>query len=144
MPVKGSGIAGLVGVGRRDDPAGYMRAWRANNLEKSRQYHRDYHAAHISNPVYKAMKNEAAKVSRRKQKYGITREDYRGMLTQQDGRCMICTVRLNDELRVDHNHKTGQVRALLCSNCNSGLGLFQEDPVRLNSAVEYLTRYEGK
>lgn len=69
------------------------------------------------------------------------------MFEAQAGRCGICRRTLtnnvlNDEekltLHVDHNHKSGEVRGLLCSNCNTGLGLFKDDPRRLKRAIRYL------
>lgn len=69
--------------------------------------------------------------------YGITLEDYRIMVSQQEGRCLIC--KESNELVVDHCHRTGVVRGLLCSQCNRAMGLFQDDPIRLQSAVQYLS-----
>ena len=48
--------------------------------------------------------------------------------------CRICGA-------VDHNHTTGQVRELLCENCNRGLGIFKDDPNLLHSAINYLQKH---
>lgn len=73
--------------------------------------------------------------------YGITPEDYDQMVMTQCGLCAICgepeTVK-KGMLAVDHDHDTGEIRGLLCARCNSGLGLLQDDPERVTSALAYL------
>lgn len=80
-------------------------------------------------------------------KYGITAEDYDALLAKQDGRCAICrrtpaeTGRRRNgaqRLAVDHNHETGEVRGLLCLDCNTALALFGDDADRLQTAIGYL------
>jgi len=72
--------------------------------------------------------------------YGITLEDYNSMLTEQQGCCKVCGTHegdLNQALAVDHCHKQGHVRALLCSNCNTALGLLKEDINIMRKLIEY-------
>lgn len=69
--------------------------------------------------------------------YGITREDIARMREEQGNRCGVCTEEMTRAC-VDHNHATGKVRGLLCSECNLGIGKFRDDPVRLVSAAAYL------
>lgn len=71
-----------------------------------------------------------------KRTYNLTAEQYENLEKSQDGGCAICggLARLN----IDHCHKTGNVRGLLCSNCNRGLGMFADDKSRLLNAIEYL------
>ena len=80
--------------------------------------------------------------------YGITSEDYTEMLESQGGVCGKCKCSPPNHrkkfLAVDHCHKTGQVRGLLCDNCNRGIGLLGDTVESLNEAVEYLKRYEPK
>lgn len=76
-----------------------------------------------------------------KKRYGLTEEQYNAILTEQEGKCGIC--RRYRKLSVDHDHKTGKNRGLLCSNCNSGLGLFEENLNVLNCAKVYLTKHKG-
>jgi len=62
--------------------------------------------------------------------YGITLEDFNDMIELQEGKCLICNTHLEaltKGLVVDHCHTTGKVRGLLCSNCNSGLGMFKDN-----------------
>ena len=75
-----------------------------------------------------------------KRKYGITLEERDRMVAAQDGRCAICDAR-DRELVIDHCHTTGKVRQMLCTPCNSGLGLYGEDKGRLLRAVEYLAAH---
>lgn len=79
--------------------------------------------------------------------YGITYDAYLEMLAKQGGVCKICgkamartrkTGVLRLPLFVDHNHKTGRVRGLLCSPCNTGVGMFQESEELMNKAIAYL------
>jgi Recombination endonuclease VII len=74
-----------------------------------------------------------------KAKYGMTIEDYNAMHTRQNGRCAICGTS-EEKLVVDHDHKTGQVRELLCHLCNAMIGCAREDIAILTSAVAYLQR----
>lgn len=83
-----------------------------------------------------------------KRAYGISVRDVHHMLIEQDFKCAICKdfgFKMKEDhvsgLNVDHDHKTGKVRALLCHNCNRGLGLFQENQAYLLSAVEYLKHH---
>jgi hypothetical protein len=84
---------------------------------------------------------------RRKGIIGVTWNDFVEMYAEQDGRCAICKnpVRLKgvgkektDIAHLDHNHKTGAARGLLCQNCNTGIGFLQDDLSVLIAAVEYL------
>lgn len=69
-------------------------------------------------------------------KYGLTRAQYDEMAEKG---CAICGGQPSDRLYVDHDHKTGMVRGLLCHQCNSGLGMFKDDKSLLAKAIEYLT-----
>lgn len=83
-----------------------------------------------------------------KRKYGLSIEDYEGMVEAQQGCCRICgghggdrgwiTKRERAKLFVDHCHETGKVRGLLCHQCNAGLGMFRDSPNLLTSAISYL------
>ncbi len=79
-----------------------------------------------------------------KQNYGITEEDYQRMFEQQGGVCAACrqpetrmNERLKGRLHVDHDHVTGQVRALLCLNCNTALGMLEDEPQRIEALLAY-------
>jgi hypothetical protein len=71
--------------------------------------------------------------------YGITVEEYLELYKQTDGKCTVCEKRPTKRaLHIDHNHKTGSVRGLLCHHCNTALGLLKEDAEIINKLLAYL------
>lgn len=77
--------------------------------------------------------------------YGINLYDYHDLLKKQDGSCFICRKKVsNKRLVVDHCHKTGIVRGLLCSKCNTGLGSFGDNTDSLERAIFYLKEAYSK
>lgn len=73
-------------------------------------------------------------------KYGITKEQFDELFKSQDGKCPICTIELKEEIHIDHDHTTGQVRGILCGKCNKGLGQFNDNIESLTNAIKYLSR----
>lgn len=75
-------------------------------------------------------------------RFGISNEDYFELLKEQDGVCYICKTSPEEGkyLHVDHCHDSGNIRGLLCKNCNHGLGNFKDNPDFLTKAIEYLDR----
>jgi excisionase family DNA binding protein len=72
--------------------------------------------------------------------YGITLEQREETYEMQKGRCAICKKsHESNELFADHDHKTEIFRGLLCRKCNTGLGFFEDDIERLESAADYLS-----
>lgn len=77
------------------------------------------------------------------EKYGLLAGEYRRLYNSQEGRCKICGTteahkRVKRRFAVDHCHKTGKVRGLLCNKCNVGLGMFEDNIESLISAISYL------
>ena len=84
--------------------------------------------------------------------YGITLSEYEGMLIEQKFKCAICGTKVSeipyndhstkrkDTLYVDHNHKTGEIRGLLCGSCNGGIGQLGDSISILRKAIKYLRR----
>ena len=56
-----------------------------------------------------------------------------------DKSCHICGASDQKSLAIDHCHKTNIIRGILCRRCNTGIGLFKDNPVLLNTAIEYLS-----
>ena len=76
-------------------------------------------------------------------RYKITKGDYEKMMEDQNGKCLICGRDFNkiyfpQNTHIDHDHKTGKVRALLCNNCNVILGNAFDNPLILINAIKYL------
>ena len=91
--------------------------------------------------------------NRLKLRFNITLEQYNQILKDQDNKCAICknpeTIKSNytgkiKNLAVDHDHKTGKIRGLLCYNCNGSLGKFKEDFQILENALNYLKSNTGE
>ena len=76
-----------------------------------------------------------------KRNYDLTQEEYNKILLEQGNKCIICGKDQSESQKafaVDHNHITGRVRGILCSWCNTGIGLFKDDPKTLYRAIQYL------
>ncbi len=146
---------------RRQKKAEAARTWRQENPELSKQrarerYQRDPQAAAAK--VQKWRKDHPEqwariqRANRLRRLYGMSLDDYEARLREQGGRCAICGgtdpqqkagPNGASDFVVDHDHSTGAVRGLLCGGCNTGLGLFRDDPVRLEAALRYLARSQG-
>jgi hypothetical protein len=111
---------------------------------------------HLSDDAPNQPLVEAARQERRRRvlqtTFGLSLEQYEAMHESQKGLCAIChkpeTAKNNYDavtrkLAVDHNHSTGKIRGLLCSACNTGLGLLQDNPAVLQAAIEYLKSHTG-
>ena len=83
-----------------------------------------------------------------KQAYGMTHDDYLLMLEQQNYKCACCGIDAKEAgikgLVIDHNHITGAVRQLLCTQCNTALGLLKEDTEIINNLLKYIRKHNGK
>lgn len=92
----------------------------------------------------------ATKAYALRKQYGLTGHDVRRMLREQSYACLICETRIGfgtkekNYLHIDHCHVTGGIRGLLCNRCNSGLGLFDDEPELLVRAARYVEAYREK
>jgi hypothetical protein len=113
------------------------RAWQSKNPEYCATYNKGW-AKRNPDKV-----RESAHRTRLR-RYGITAHQFDEMLVAQRGLCAICSKtmkngsRSGDGLHIDHCHKTGAVRGLLCGKCNLAIGLFSDDPTSLAKAIDYL------
>lgn len=108
----------------------YQRQWQRLNREKMRGYAKKYYHSH----------KEKTREYQIQHRYGISGDDFLAIWDNQGGRCAICRKSFAKQFDVciDHCHKTGKVRGLLCRNCNIGLGHFGEEPEVFNRIVKYL------
>ena len=114
------------------------RKRRKNNPDKYKSYVRKYRE---KNP-------ERERARHLMREYGITLAEYNAMLVQQGSVCAICKQPETQErngvkysLAVDHCHKTGKVRGLLCFKCNSAIGSFEKRNVPISNIERYLETY---
>lgn len=126
------------------------RMFYLNNIEEVAKKCKTYRELPRTKEIYRKNydKNfELKKPSRReymlKRSYGITTEEYEVMNQGQDNKCLICKkeqpLLINRKgLVVDHCHKTGKVRGLLCNRCNLCIGQFGDNHVLLQAAADYL------
>ncbi len=91
------------------------------------------------NYKYRERRKPIKKAANLKSNYGITIEEYTTLVAQQDNKCAICgNEQANKALFVDHDHKSGKIRGLLCSNCNFALGLLKDSYILCLKMSEYL------
>jgi len=131
------------------------RAYYQRNHEERKEANRAYRVEHrdeinavmrlkwSSDPEYRKCHNAQSAEGHRRRRYGVTPEDYERMLKEQDGCCAMCKRYFGRALRVDHCHKTGRVRRLLCHGCNVGFGFFREDANALRAAADYAEEFNG-
>lgn len=115
--------------------------------QKQREHSRRYYHEHLEHAkaVRKKYRNTHKKELQFLHVYATTRRWFKQhgeQLQWQGGGCAICGALVADKthklLALDHDHKTGKTRGLLCTNCNLGLGKFQDDPELLEAAARYL------
>lgn len=113
---------------------------RAYNAEKSKRYW-------DRTPEHRERAKEHNRRATLKRSYGISPEHYDDLLKKQGGVCAICgggPKHPRKYLDVDHCHDSGEIRALLCGTCNTGIGFMGEDPTRLRAAADYLEGHSAK
>lgn len=104
----------------------WQRAWRKNNPGKAKAINQKHRRKHGRNYDLQRF-------------YGITLMEYNLMRKKQGYGCAICrSIPFQHRLQVDHDHRTGEIRGLLCEGCNKGLGCFRDDVTRMRTAIKYL------
>ena len=116
------------------------KEWYKLNRAKANQYGREWRK---KNPESDACQRRNWQLMA---KYGITFEEKQQLLLKQGGVCIICNSPMELPSRhcvVDHDHTTGKIRALLCTNCNTGIGQFKESVEILERAIAYINEHTG-
>lgn len=115
----------------------YYLNWRLKNKENKKLYDQKYRTENKERKK-EYHNSEIAKDSKLKRTYGISLNEYESMLDEQNGVCYICFEKDSVKLAVDHNHKTGEVRKLLCKKCNTAIGLLREDTKIIENVLNYI------
>jgi hypothetical protein len=131
--------------------AEYAKKYRSENEKEIKIYEKNYKLKNKDKITIQSKENyqeniEKRRWSRIKRIYGITEKEYNEMLNNQNNVCSIC---LQSERRkahngnvcnlsIDHNHKTGKIRGLLCHDCNVAIGHFDDNSETLERAIKYL------
>lgn len=121
--------------GCKDCHRASFKLWKSNNLERykglvtklnsdrrERGYYREWHL---------------------RSKFGITVDQYKEILNSQGGGCAICRSTFparRQSFHIDHDHLTGEIRGLLCHNCNRGIGYLQDSIEILQKSIQYLSK----
>lgn len=108
------------------------KIWNLKNKEKLREIHRRHRAKYPERHLGYKLKT-----------FGLTVERYKQILSSQNGVCVGCLTPPKTRLPVDHDHKTGLVRGLLCCNCNFSIGHAKDSPEVLRRLADYLEKQKG-
>ena len=116
-----------------------------NNAKEEKEFSRISRGKKTTQPYCRECRSYKEFVRGLKRNYSITPEQYETMLLTQDNKCDCCGAHKDEfkrRLHVDHDHSTGQVRALLCTRCNPLVGFAKEDITRLEMTAKYLKKFK--
>lgn len=143
----------------KETPAARSKRWRQEHPDRARASELKWQKSHPENVQaiqFRHYHKNKVKISKRrkqaykpssrsavhlKNRYGITLEERDRLWKAQNQKCAICGKYSKRPLHIDHNHRTEEIRGLLCQKCNTGLGMFQDSSAILRLAFEYLERY---
>lgn len=117
------------------------RKWEAEHPEKIKAKREEEKRRFLHDPEYRKQRQASKRNYKLKRKYGINQAQYDEMFERQSGVCAICGKPQisGKKLAIDHNHKTGQVRGLLCRKCNLSIGHLNDDAGLFYKAAQYLS-----
>jgi len=107
-----------------------MKKYYEWNKEQRKDYAKKYNKVH----------REEIRKYRVSHKYGLTLLEFNSLLSKQGYKCAICDKPLENrrDIHIDHDHKKGKVRGILCRSCNTGIGLLKDDPDIIYKAYNYI------
>lgn len=125
-------------LANREEILRRSRIYNRKNADKRHRYAKRWYREH----------KDTTHRDRMLKRFGITVADYEMLLKKQMGRCAICRTKAplppyspaKKRFAVDHCHRTGRVRGILCGRCNSGVGQFRDSPNLMRAAARYLER----
>jgi len=123
------------------------RRQKENNPEHYRKKRKEYYHKYEKTIKAKLRQSNYIKRWRIETLYGITHEEYLGILAKQNYACAICEGELipgtNKKPHIDHCHETGKVRGVLCKGCNTALGFLGDNIEGVKRALAYLSESES-
>lgn len=123
----------------------YSREYYKTHKERARLLAKKRRLLNKGKPSYKLQRSNYFF----KRTYGLTLEQVKQIFRQQKGKCSICKKRMRmrgnggKRAHIDHDHKNGKIRGMICDICNRGLGFFQDNTKILKSAIRYLRKSQA-
>lgn len=127
-------------LGHREDLLAKGRAYHLVNREKDNARVRAHRLSHCED------RRAREKVLVLKRQHGLTPAEFESLLKIQGGVCAICKKSEWNGKRphIDHDHRTGKIRGILCGKCNRALGFIDDDPDIALAIIEYLNKFKNK
>lgn len=117
-------------IKKRDERIKSAKIWKENNPEKMKEIKANFKKRYPNYSRLSTLK-----------KHGLTMDEFGAMIEQNNNSCWICSTPFKNiiDAKIDHCHTTGKVRGLLCSHCNTALGLVKDNTGILKNMIHYLT-----
>ena len=75
-----------------------------------------------------------------RRKFNLSEAEYNTLINRSQGLCEVCNIPMGDKRCIDHDHVTGEIRGVLCNNCNTALGLVGDNVTTLTKLIQWLER----
>lgn len=121
----------------RECKAEYQRKWREKNYAHWADYMKKWRKRNPDKCAKYIIRSDRRRIER---EFGLSPKNFDELIKVQHGKCAICEKQMKRPC-VDHDHKTKEVRGLLCLRCNSGIGQFDDSIQLVEKALTYLRKY---